>query len=137
MGVESGKNKNILQTLENSTNSPSTKDQENLKIDYKINFDKLKEDEEKEKNIKDDSEDSISPEPFDFDLEYDSSLIFEKTKSNVKNIKKYPYCSIGTVSVNFQDFVETFEYACFLIDSNVVVTLASNLDNRSKGGKAI
>ena len=62
MGVESGKNKNILQTLENSTNSPSTNDQENLKIDYKINFDKLKEDEEKEKNIKDDSEDSISPD---------------------------------------------------------------------------
>ena len=137
MGVESSKNKNILQALENSTNSPSTKGQENLKIDYKINFDKLKEDEEKEKNIKDDSEDSISPDPFDFDLEYESSLILEKTKSNVKNIKKYPYCSIGTVSVNFQDFVETFEYACFLIDSNVVVTLASNLDNSSKVGKAI
>ena len=36
MGVESGKNKNILQTLENSTNSPSTNDQENLKIDTKL-----------------------------------------------------------------------------------------------------
>ena len=28
-------------------------------------------------------------------------------------------------------------YTCFLIDINVVVTLASNLENKNKGGKAI
>ena len=72
---------------------------------------------------------------FNFSFEDDRKI--DNIKLNVKNTQKYPYNTIGTISVQFQESKEIFEYTCFLIDSNVVVTLAENLDNINKGGKAI
>ena len=55
---------------------------------------------------------------------------------NVENIKKYPYIAIGTITVRFPKLEKDLEYTCFLIDSNVVVTLASNIKDKNKGGRA-
>ena len=46
---------------------------------------------------------------------------------NVENIKEYPYIAIGTITVRFPELEKDLEYTCFLIDTNVVVTLASNI----------
>ena len=131
MGTNSSKNKNILQILENNITKPNTNAQENLKIEYKINYDELKDEEE---NLKNRADSFDSDDPFELDYEYNPDIY--NTKFDVKNTNKYPYCSIGTISVQFPVSLEVFTYTCFLIDSNVVVTLASNLDNRSKGGRA-
>ena len=55
---------------------------------------------------------------------------------NVKNIKKFPYCAIGIISVQYPVSDEVFKYTCFLIDTNIVVTLAANLENKNQGGRA-
>ena len=55
---------------------------------------------------------------------------------NVENIKKYPYIAIGTITVRFPNLEEDLEYTCFLIDSNVVVTLVSNIKDKVKGERA-
>ena len=55
----------------------------------------------------------------------------------VKDINKFPYNSIGFISVKFSSSNETYFYTCFIIYKNVIITLASNLIDENKGGKAI
>ena len=55
------------------------------------------------------------------------------SKLIVKNVKKFPYNSVGTLIVKFTN--EELEYTCFLIYHNIVITLASNLINKN-GEKA-
>ena len=56
---------------------------------------------------------------------------------DVKKINKFPYNSIGVISVRFPLSDEIYFYTCFAIYKNVVVTLSSNLIDEKKGGKAI
>ena len=55
---------------------------------------------------------------------------------DVENIKKYPYIAIGTITVRFKNLEKDLEYTCFLIDTNVVVTLASNIEDKKTGERA-
>ena len=133
MGVNSSK-KGILQELQKNKvgqiNQISIDNQTNPRIEYNINeIENLEE--EKPSSSKNEEDDD-----FDFDIDLDYLCGIDNPRLDVKNIKKYPYNSIGTISVQFPDSDEIFVYTCFLIDSNVVVTLASNLDNKNKGGKA-
>ena len=134
MGVNSSK-KGILQELQKNKvgqiNQISIDNQTNPRIEYNINeIENLEE--EKPSSSKNEEDDD-----FDFDdIDFDYLYRIDSPRTDVKNIKKYPYNSIGTISVQFPDSDEIFVYTCFLIDSNVVVTLASNLDNKNKGGKA-
>ena len=52
---------------------------------------------------------------------------------DVKNSKKYPY--IGIRIVNFLFGNEEDDYIFFLIDTNFVATLASNLIDKNKDGQ--
>ena len=53
-------------------------------------------------------------------------------------IRQYPYCAVGTLFATFPDNKDkVHQYTCFLIEANVVVTLASNINNAEFGGKAI
>ena len=56
---------------------------------------------------------------------------------DVKDVNKFPYNSIGFISVKFPSSNETYFYTCFIIYKNVIITLASNLIDENKGGKAI
>ena len=52
-------------------------------------------------------------------------------------IRQYPYCAVGTLFATFPDNKDkVHQYTCFLIEANVVVTLASNINNPEFGGKA-
>ena len=61
----------------------------------------------------------------------------ESPTLDVRNIKRFPYTAIGTLLVKFPISDKDYFYTCFLIDANIVVTLASNLIDKNKGGKAI
>ena len=135
MGIDSNK-KNIVHILERSASENYL---QNPKIEYHFNYfedsDKDKkennENSEEDKKVKEEEEDDF----FNFSFEDDRKI--DNIKLNVKNTQKYPYNTIGTINVQFQESKEIFEYTCFLIDSNVVVTLAANLENNNKGGKAV
>jgi len=129
MGVDSNKNE-ILQIIWETKNKYITL--------YNTIYPKI------QYNIKDSDKEQTSKNEIKNDENSDDDLDFyfyenqelNNPKLEVKNIKKYPYNSIGTISVQFPSSDEIFVYTCFLIDSNVVVTLASNLENKNKGGKA-
>ena len=130
MGTNSSK-ENMIHILENS--APVNKNKY-VKIEYKFNYneepkdiDVLADDEKEEQENSDDSFHFFDDEPIES---------VNNPNLNVKNIKKFPYCAIGTISVQFYLSDEVFEYTCFLINPNVVVTLASNLNDINKGGKA-
>jgi len=55
---------------------------------------------------------------------------------DVRDINKFPYNSVGFISVRFPSSNENYFYTCFTIYRNVIITLASNLINENKGGKA-
>ena len=145
MGANSTK-KEILQILEKCMDNQSiNKDKKYLKIEYKMNYKSLvdeeknlssdkieKKNEENEENKE--NKENAEEDSFIFSVEINQSL--DNPKLNVKNISKFPYSAIGTISVQFPLREEIFVYTCFLIDANVVVTLASNLKSKSKGGKA-
>ena len=95
----------------------------------------------KEKNISviiDSAENSTNRERSDssFDFSIDDNQTISSKLQDVENIKKYPYIAIGTITVRFPKLEKDLEYTCFLIDTNVVVTLASNIKDKNKGGRA-
>ena len=145
MGANSTK-KEILQILEKCMDNQSiNKDKKYLKIEYKYNYKSLLDEEKnlssdkKEKENEVNEENKENKENSDSDSFYFSqeiTQVLDDPKLNVKNISKFPYSAIGTISVQFPIREEIFVYTCFLIDTNVVVTLASNLKSKSKGGKA-
>ena len=67
----------------------------------------------------------------------DEFHIITNDMMNVKKIEKFPYSSIGILSVKFPKTEEIYKYTCFLINCDIVVTLSSNLNNPKEGGKAI
>ena len=145
MGANSTK-KEILQILEKCMDNQSiNKDKKYLKIEYKFNYKSLLDEEKNlssDKNEKkneeneENKENKENAEEDSFILSFEINQSLDDPKLNVKNISKFPYSAIGTISVQFPISEEIFVYTCFLIDTNVVVTLASNLKSKSKGGKA-
>ena len=135
MGLGPSKEK-IRKILERSITNPNTNEQKNLKIEYKFNLKESLEAEENSTNMTN-AESNDNSENDSFYFSTDLTMTLNNPKLNVKNTKKFPYITIGTISVTFPEFKEeVFEYTCFLIDTNVVVTLASNIDSKSKGGRA-
>jgi len=136
MGLGPSKKK-IIRILENSITNLKICEQKNFKIEYKFNY--------SEYSIEEENSSSTIIQKNNFKGEDNESFIFSQEitqvlnnpKLDVKRIKKYPYCGIGTIRVQFPINNTVFEYTCFLIDANVVVTLASNLENKNLGGKAI
>ena len=54
----------------------------------------------------------------------------------VKKKEIFPYSTIGCLKVKFPNSEDIYEYTCFLISKDIILTLASNLYNKEKGGKA-
>ena len=138
MGTNSSKNRNILQIMENSINNAKKINKDNMKIHYKVNYNDQNNGEENLENDIRSSNNSDSDDPYEYYDEPINIILnnFENPKFDVKNIYKFPYCAIGTIIVQFPLEEKEFKYTCFLISSNVVVTLACNLENRFIGGKA-
>ena len=134
MGLGPSKEK-IRKILERSITNPNLNEQKNLKIEYKFNLKESLEAEENSTNMTN-AESNDNSENDSFYFSTDLTMTLNNPKLNVKNTKKFPYITIGTINVTFPEFKEVFEYTCFLIDTNVVVTLASNIDSKSKGGRA-
>ena len=135
MGLGPSKEK-IRKILEKSMTNPNINEQRNVKIEYKYK-------QNDGMDVDETTSTSTSAEPSEYSGENDSfSFSTEITQSidsealDVKNTKKFPYIAIGTLTVKFPYGDEINQFTCFLIDTNVVVTLASNLVNKNKGGKA-
>ena len=134
MGLGPSKEK-IRRILERSITNPNMSEQKNLKIEYKYKQTESMEVEENTNNMPT-SENSENTENDSFTFSQEVTQTLTNPKLDVKNVKKFPYIAIGTISVVFPVSEEVFEYTCFLIDTNVVVTLASNINDKNKGGKA-
>ena len=134
MGLGPSKEK-IRRILERSITNPNMSEQKNLKIEYKYKQTESMEVEENTNNMPT-SENSENTENDSFTFSQEVTQTLTNPKLDVKNVKKFPYIAIGTISVVFPVSEEVFEYTCFLIDTNVVVTLAANINDKNKGGKA-
>ena len=135
MGLGPSKEK-IRKILEKSMTNPNINEQKNLKIEYKYK-------QNEGMDMDDTTSTSTSTEPSEMSGDNDSfSFSTEMTQAidspllDVKNPKKFPYIAIGTLIVKFPINDQEHEFTCFLIDTNVVVTLASNLVDKNKGGQA-
>ena len=97
MGTDSSK-KNIVHILENSA-TINNNNYKYFKIEYKFKYNE--EPKDTEVLAEDGKEDEKkSDDSFDF---FEDEVIqnINNPKLNVKNIKKFPYCAIGTISVQF------------------------------------
>ena len=134
MGLGPSKEK-IRKILEKSMTNPNANEQRNLKIEYKYK-------QNDGMDVEDTTTNSGSNEPSEagenesFSFSQEMSTSIDSPQLDVKNPKKFPYIAIGTLTVKFPINDDDFQYTCFLIDTNVVVTLASNLNDKNKGGKA-
>ena len=137
MGIRPEKEK-IRKILEKSISNVYNENTDSfLKIEYKYNtdldFDKNNETDIKDKNLgeyNDSNNDS-------FNFSDDNIIDIDSPQNDIKNTKLFPYVAIGVLSVKFPISDETYFYTCFAISSNVIVTLASNLEDNYRGGKAI
>ena len=137
MGLGPSKEK-IRKILEHSITNPISSDQKNIKIEYKFDYaGAAAEAEENSNSVSRNGENKGGAEGQSFILSETVTQELDNPALNVKNMNKFPYSAIGTISCKFPvDDTKEFIYTCFLIDTNVVLTLASNLESNSKGGKA-
>ena len=136
MGIAPSK-KDIKKILENSITNRNISEQNNFKIEYKFNYNEYSSEEENSSSTMNQKNNCEKEDNESFIFSQEITQVLNNPKLDVKRIKKFPYCGIGTISVQFPIGNEIFKYTCFLIDANVVVTLASNLENKNLGGKAI
>ena len=71
-----------------------------------------------------------------YELSSIQSIPLTSPQTTVKQSNYFPYSSVGTLLVDFPKADEPKEYTCFLVEENIVVTLASNLYNVKYGGDA-
>jgi len=136
MGLGPSKEK-IRKILEHSITNPNMSEQKNLKIEYKFDYAGATEAEENNSTASTRSGESRGgSENESFILSQEVTQVLDNPILNVKNMNKFPYSAIGTLTVKFPVRDEEFISTCFLIDTNVVMTLASNLESNSKGGRA-
>ena len=135
MGLGPSKEK-IRKILEHSITNSNISEQKNLKIEYKFIYAESAEAEDNPSAQMKGGENAGGGENESFIFSQEVTQVLDNPKLDVKNLNKFPYNSVGTISVKFPVSDAEFVYTCFLIDTNVVVTLASNLESNSKGGKA-
>ena len=137
MGLGPSKEK-IRKILEHSITNPISSDQKNIKIEYKFDYAGAAAEAEENSNASTRGGDNKGGSENDsFILSTEVTQALDNPTLNVKNMNKFPYSAIGTITCKFPvDENKEFIYTCFLIDTNVVLTLASNLESNSKGGKA-
>ena len=135
MGLGPSKEK-IRKILEKSMTNPNSNEQKNLKIEYKYKQGEIMDIEDSTTNTTNTEGSDYQENGDSFNFSTDDNQTITSPLQDVKNIKKFPYIAIGTITVRFPSLDEDREYTCFLIDTNVVVTLASNIDDKSKGGRA-
>ena len=135
MGLGPSKEK-IRKILEHSITNSNISEQKNLKIEYKFIYAESAEAEDNPSAQMKGGENAGGGENESFIFSQEVTQVLDNPKLDVKNLNKFPYNSVGTISVKFPVSDAEFIYTCFLIDTNVVVTLASNLESNSKGGKA-
>ena len=137
MGLGPSKEK-IRKILEHSITNPISSDQKNIKIEYKFDYAGAAAEAEENSNASTRGGDNKGGSENDsFILSQEVNQALDNPTLNVKNMNKFPYSAIGTITCKFPvDENKEFIYTCFLIDTNVVLTLASNLESNSKGGKA-
>ena len=135
MGLGPSKEK-IRKILEHSITNSNISEQKNLKIEYKFIYAESAEAEDNPSAQMKGGENAGGGENESFIFSQEVTQVLDNPKLDVKNLNKFPYNSVGTISVKFPVSDAEFVYTCFLIDTNVVVTLASNLESNSKGGRA-
>ena len=136
MGLGPSKEK-IRKILEHSITNPISSDQKNIKIEYKFDYSGAAAEAEENSNAAPRSgENKGGAEGDSFILSQEVTQVLDNPILNVKNMNKFPYSAIGTITCKFPVSDQDFVYTCFLIDTNVVLTLAANLESNSKGGKA-
>ena len=133
MGLGPSKEK-IRKILEKSISNPNSNEQTNLKIEYKYNQDEGMNLETNSTVVSGENSDYQDTQD-SFNFSTDESQTILSAQQDVKNVKRFPYIAIGTLIVKGSND-EEYLYTCFLIDTNVVVTLASNLKDPLKGGIA-
>ena len=134
MGLGPSKDK-IRKILEKSISNINANEQKDLKIEYKYNLsENLQACDTIQNTSNDTSADASSDDSFNFSQEI--VQVVDSNQLDVKNVKLFPHSTIGTLIVRFDSSDQDDYYTCFLVDTNVVVTLASNLINKNKGGKA-
>ena len=67
---------------------------------------------------------------------YNDNLIFMSNINKVKDIKRFPYIAIGTITFKFSSN-EYKDHTCFLIHRKVIVTLLSFLNNGKKNATEV
>jgi len=134
MGLGPSKDK-IRKILEKSISNINTNEQKDLKIEYKYN---LSENLQACDSIQNTSNDTSTEGPGDDSFNFSQEIVqvVDSSQLDVKNVKIFPHSTIGTLIVKFDSSDMDEYFTCFLVDTNVVVTLASNLINKNKGGKA-
>ena len=135
MGLGPSKEK-IRKILEDSMINPNTNEQKYSKIEYKYKQTESMDVEENTANMnqgENQQNTGEGSESFIFSQEITQAL--NNPRLDVKKINKFPYIAIGTITSQFPGD-QVVQNTCFLIDTNVVVTLASNIENKNKGGKA-
>ena len=137
MGLGPSKEK-IRKILEHSITTPISSDAKNIKIEYKFDYAGAAAEAEENSNASTRGGDNKGGSENDsFILSQEVTQALDNPTLNVKNMNKFPYSAIGTITCKFPvDENKEFIYTCFLIDTNVVLTLAANLESNSKGGKA-
>ena len=123
MGIGPSKEK-INKILKMSREYPNFEDQNNIKIEYKCISSKKKE--ENTENYNNNGSLNYSEE----------NENIKSDRLNIKSIKQYPYNTVGILKVKFPISDEDYLYSCLMIEANVVITLASNLVDNNKGGRA-
>ena len=108
MGLGPSKEK-ILKILEKSN---TIYDKDNIKLECRVTNLTIK---------------RINENPFDL-VEDEKVITYDAFCS--------PFTCIGTLKVQFPLSEEYYEYTCFLIYENVILTLSTHLEDKSKGGKA-
>ena len=128
MGI--GPNKEIIHNiLEHSIINSNLNEQKALTIEYKYKQIESMEDYDNENKVNE-NDDDIENDSFTLSIE--TAQILNNPQLDVKFPKRYPYIAVGTINVKFPISEEIYVYTCFLVDTNVVVTLASNLENKNR-----
>lgn len=133
MGLGPSKEK-IRKILEKSITDPNSNEQRNIRIEYKYKQNENMEDETTSNCSSNDPSEVGDNDSFSFSQEMTQNI--DSNSLDVKNVNKFPYIAVGTLTVKFPDDDKDYQYTCFLIDTNVVVTLSSNLIDKNKGGRA-
>ena len=131
MGLGPSKGK-IKKILTNSVNNLEKKNKEYLKCSYNVNSRGPAHNQEfNQTTIEFSKEESVI-----YDISSVQAIPLTSSQTIVKQSNYFPYSSVGTLLVDFPKADGTKEFTCFLIEENVVVTLATNLYDPKYGGEA-